>query len=297
VDVEVRAKAARDQMGVIKDIHKALGGSTTAPAGKKKTTTNAEMLELEGTEKLVSEAKAEFLKAVQKPFDLVRQLLIGEARTQWDKIVKEMFDRDTWVGVNGKTHDGPRMRTWKSLTDCIELHKHMVLPADAAEKQVVRKPQCVTIRQYMLHMGKSRANEIASENSKTGKVTAVVAVIYLLKDKLCNSRSAKQKPLAKDCQKLANKSKKSKRLARICQNVALRDDLAKDRGKASQTGTSESHDDVSTDLLFMQKEKIDILIVKRAVPQSWNTSNGTFQTKRVGNIELSFVDYSTSKRV
>ena len=49
--------------------------------------------------------------------------------------MKEMFDRDTWVGVNGKTHDGPRLRTWKSLTDCIELHKLTVLPADAAEKQ------------------------------------------------------------------------------------------------------------------------------------------------------------------
>jgi len=115
-----RAKAARDQMGVLEDIHKALGGSTAA--GKKKTMTDAEKLELEGTEKLVSEAKAEFLKAVQKPFNLVRQLLIGEARTQWDKIVtKEMFHRDTWVGVNGKTHDSPRVRTWNSLTDCIEL--------------------------------------------------------------------------------------------------------------------------------------------------------------------------------
>jgi len=133
LDVEVRLKAARDQMGVLEDIHKALGGSTAA--GKKKTMTDAEKLELEETEKLVSEAKAKFLKAVQKPFDLVCQLLIGEARTQWDKIVKEMYDRDTWVGVNGKTHDGPRVRTWKSLTDCIELHKLTVLPADAAEKQ------------------------------------------------------------------------------------------------------------------------------------------------------------------
>jgi len=33
VDVEVRAKAARDQMGVLNDIHKALGGSTAT--GKK----------------------------------------------------------------------------------------------------------------------------------------------------------------------------------------------------------------------------------------------------------------------
>ena len=156
-DVEVRAKLARDQMGVLENIQNSLGGSTAT--GKKKTPTDVEKLELEGTEKLVSEAKAEFFKAVQKPFDLVRQLLIGEARTQWDKIVKEMFDRDTWVGVNGKTHDGPRMRTWKSLTDCIELHKLTVLPADAAEKQrfyvqqVVRKPQRVMIRQYMLRMG------------------------------------------------------------------------------------------------------------------------------------------------
>jgi len=93
---------------------------------------------------------------------------------------------------------------------------------------------------------KFRAKEIAIENSKTGKVTAVVAVMYLSKDKICNSRSTKQKPLAKNRQKPANKSEKSKRLARIRQNVALRDDLAKDCGKASQTGTSESHDDVST---------------------------------------------------
>jgi len=143
-DVEVRAKVAMDQMVVLKDIQKSLGGS--AATSKKKTQSDAEKLELEGTEKLVSEAKAEFLKAVLKPFDLILQLLIGEAQTQWDKIVKEMFDRDTWTGVNGKAHDGARLRTWKSLMDCIELHKLTVLPADAAEKQqfyvqqVVRKP-------------------------------------------------------------------------------------------------------------------------------------------------------------
>jgi hypothetical protein len=80
-----------------------------------------------------------------------------------------------------------------------------------------------------------RANEIAIENSKTGKVTAVVAVLYLYRDKQCNSRSANQKPtLAKDRQKAANKSEKSKRLARVRQNVAMSDDLAKDRCKASE---------------------------------------------------------------
>ncbi len=41
----------------------------------------------------------------------------------------------------------------------------------------------------------------------------------------------------------------------------------------------------------------DIPVVKRAVPQLRNTSNGTFITSKVGNIELSFLDYSSSKRV
>jgi hypothetical protein len=37
--------------------------------------------------------------------------------------------------------------------------------------------------------------------------------------------------------------------------------------------------------------------VKRVVPQSWGTSNGTFATDKVGNIEISFVEYSASKKV
>ena len=56
LDVEVLAKGFKDLMGVLETIQKLLG--------KKKTT----------SEQLVSDAKAEFLKAMQKPFDLVRQL-------------------------------------------------------------------------------------------------------------------------------------------------------------------------------------------------------------------------------
>ncbi len=37
--------------------------------------------------------------------------------------------------------------------------------------------------------------------------------------------------------------------------------------------------------------------MKRVVPQSWGTSNGTFATDKVGNIEISFVEYSASKKV
>jgi hypothetical protein len=54
----------------------------------------------------------------------------------------------------------------------------------------------------------------------------------------------------------------------------------------------------SGDLLFMKKGSSKrISIVKRIVPQSWGTSNGTFVTDKVGNIKISFVEYSASKKV
>ncbi len=54
----------------------------------------------------------------------------------------------------------------------------------------------------------------------------------------------------------------------------------------------------SGDLLFMKKGSSKrISIVKRVIPQSWGTSNGTFVTNKVGDIEISFVEYSASKKV
>jgi hypothetical protein len=40
-----------------------------------------------------------------------------------------------------------------------------------------------------------------------------------------------------------------------------------------------------------------IFVVKWVHPQSWGTSNGTFVTDKVGNIEVSFVEYLASKKV
>jgi hypothetical protein len=56
----------------------------------------------------------------------------------------------------------------------------------------------------------------------------------------------------------------------------------------------------SGDLLLFRKgsqKYIYIPTLKRAVPHSWGTSNGTFKTKKVGEITLSFVEYSLSKSV
>jgi hypothetical protein len=54
----------------------------------------------------------------------------------------------------------------------------------------------------------------------------------------------------------------------------------------------------SGDLLFIKKgSQTYIPYTKRAVPQSWGTLNGTFQTKKVGVINISFMEYSASKSV
>ena len=55
----------------------------------------------------------------------------------------------------------------------------------------------------------------------------------------------------------------------------------------------------SSDLLFVKKgsDKYYIPHVKRAAPQSWGTSNGTFQTKKVDEINIKIVEYFASKSV
>jgi hypothetical protein len=51
------------------------------------------------------------------------------------------------------------------------------------------------------------------------------------------------------------------------------------------------------DLVFIDKDKPMLLpSSKRLVPQSWNTSNGRFQTKQKTEIELNFFEYSNNKR-
>ncbi len=51
------------------------------------------------------------------------------------------------------------------------------------------------------------------------------------------------------------------------------------------------------DLVFVDKDKPMLLpSSKRLVPQSWNTLNAMFQTKRKAKIKLNFFEYSNSKR-
>ncbi len=104
---------------------------------------------------------------------------------------------------------------------------------------------------------------------------------------------------------------KSKKLELNCTNLELnskktRSDCAKTPHLSISPGLKVENETIrvlldsgsSGGLLFMKKGSSKrISVVKRVVPQSWGTSNGTFVTDRVGDIEISFVEYLASKKI
>ncbi len=88
-------------------------------------------------------------------YEMFCLFVVGDQQTHWDKIVQEMHTKDPWIGVDGVSHKGICFRSWFAFLDCIKLHKLTIFPINAAEKQryymmqMVKKPQRVTIRQYM----------------------------------------------------------------------------------------------------------------------------------------------------
>ncbi len=183
----------------------------------------------------------------------------------------------------------------------------------------------------------TRADEIASETAKTGKVTAVVTAMSIFSRKKCKLRSANFGNEKSSCQKVeianipeentrglrspSQKSRKGQTLKKLASklkklelnftNLMLNSkktcsDCAKKPDPSISSGLYVKNKTIrvlldsgsSGDLLFMKKGSSKcISIVKRVVPQSWGASNGTFVTDRVGDIEILFVEYSACKKV
>ncbi len=116
-------------------------------------------VEIEQTQQMLQEAQKAHNKAIAESYEQLRNLLFGNAKSQWDCICCEMHERDSGAAVNGQVTEGRRPRTWMSFLDCLELHKLTVFSAHAAERQqfyiqqAVHKPQRATVRQHILQVG------------------------------------------------------------------------------------------------------------------------------------------------
>jgi hypothetical protein len=108
---------------------------------------------------MLQEAQKAHDMAIVKLYKQSRNLLSGNAQSQWDCICRNMHKHDSWAAVNSQIAKGRCLRTWMSFLDCLELHKLTVFSADAAKRQqlyiqqVVRKPQRATVQQHILRMG------------------------------------------------------------------------------------------------------------------------------------------------
>jgi hypothetical protein len=182
-----------------------------------------------------------------------------------------------------------------------------------------------------------KADEIAKETANTSKVTAVVVVMSIFKKKRCELRSVSLRNKRPSHQKaeranflqentrgsrnLSQKLRKgqipkklapkSMKLQLNCTNLMLnskntRSNCAKTPDPSVSSGLYVKNKAIrvlldsglSGDLLFMKKGSCKhISVVKWVVPQLWGTSNGTFVTNKVGNIEISFVEYSARKKI
>jgi hypothetical protein len=181
-----------------------------------------------------------------------------------------------------------------------------------------------------------KADKIVKETTKTGKVAAVVAVMSI-KKKRCKLQSTSLGNERPSCQKgertiflqenthgsgnLSQKSRKGRILKKVASklkklelnhtNLILNSkNTRSDHAVVPDPGVGSGlyvknmtirvllDSGSSGDLLFMKKVSSKcISVVEWAVPQSWGTSNGTFVTDKVGDIEISFVEYSASKKV
>jgi hypothetical protein len=85
--------------------------------------TTARKVEIEQTQQMLQEAQKAHDKAIAKLYEQLRNLLSGDAQSQWDRVCHKMHEHDSWAAVNGQVTKGRRPRMWTSFLDCLELHK------------------------------------------------------------------------------------------------------------------------------------------------------------------------------
>ncbi len=153
---QVLAKAVVRWSKVLKNLQEAVESRDTVSTSADIT---ARKVEIEQTQQMLQEAQKAHNKAIAESYEQLRNLLSGDAQSQWDCICREMHERDSWAAVNGQVTKGRHPRTWMSFLDCLELHKLTVFSADAAKRQwlciqqAVRKPQRASVRQHISRMG------------------------------------------------------------------------------------------------------------------------------------------------
>ncbi len=104
----VLAKAVVKQSKALKSLQEAAESRDTISTSIDVT---ARKVEIEQTSSMLQEAQKAHDKAVPKLYEQLRNLLSGDAQSQWDCVCWEMREHDSWAAVNGQVTKGRRPRT------------------------------------------------------------------------------------------------------------------------------------------------------------------------------------------
>jgi hypothetical protein len=99
----VFAKAVAKRSEALKNLQKAAESQVTISMSIDIT---ACKVEIEQTTQMLQDAQKAHNKAVTKMYEQLRNLLSGDAQSQWDRICCEMHKRDSWAAVIGQVTEG-----------------------------------------------------------------------------------------------------------------------------------------------------------------------------------------------
>jgi hypothetical protein len=126
---QVLAKVVVKRSEALKNLQEATGSQDTV-------LTSVDVMackeEIEQIQQMLQEAQKAHDKAIAKSYEQLRNLLSGNAQSQWDCICREMHEHDSWAAVNRQVTKGSHPQTWTPFLDCLELHKLTVFNTDAA---------------------------------------------------------------------------------------------------------------------------------------------------------------------
>ncbi len=129
---QVLAKAVARRSKALKNLQEAAESRDTVLASGD---VMACKVEIEQTIQMLQEAQKAHDKAIAESYKQLRNLLSGNAQSQWDRVCCKMHERDSWAAVNGQVTEGRHLRMWMFFLDCLELHKLTVFSADTAKRQ------------------------------------------------------------------------------------------------------------------------------------------------------------------
>jgi hypothetical protein len=65
-------------------------------------------VEIEQTQQMLQEAQKAYNKAIAERYKQLRNLLSGDAQSQWDRVCHEMHEHDSWAAVCSKRSSDQR---------------------------------------------------------------------------------------------------------------------------------------------------------------------------------------------